>query len=148
MAADAFVGELEGAPVMAERLLGAQEAHHFDRLLRVHVVVAHEPARLIGADRQQSEAEGPVLLPELAGERLSLDVLQAMADTGDAWPLIEGTGRIYGLYVIESLQTTRTLFFQDGAARRIDFSLSLKRVADTGLELGSVLGELLLDQIR
>ena len=75
-------------------------------------------------------------------------VLQAMADTGDAWPLIEGTGRIYGLYVIESLQTTRTLFFQDGAARRIDFSLSLKRVADTGLELGSVLGELLLDQIR
>lgn len=110
--------------------------------------VGDRPAsQYIGPDDETITLNG-VLLPELAGERLSLDVLQAMADTGDAWPLIEGTGRIYGLYVIESLQTTRTLFFQDGAARRIDFSLSLKRVADTGLELGSVLGELLLDQIR
>lgn len=104
-------------------------------------------SQFIGPDDETITLNG-VLLPELAGERLSLDVLQAMADTGDAWPLIEGTGRIYGLYVIESLQTTRTLFFQDGAARRIDFAISIKRVADTGLELGSVLGELLLDQLR
>lgn len=104
-------------------------------------------SQFIGPDDETITLNG-VLLPELAGERISLDVLQAMADTGDAWPLIEGTGRIYGLYVIESLQTTRTLFFQDGAARRIDFAISIKRVADTGLELGSVLGELLLDQIR
>lgn len=104
-------------------------------------------SQFIGPDDETITLNG-VLLPELAGERLSLDVLQAMADTGDAWPLIEGTGRIYGLYVIESLQTTRTLFFQDGAARRIDFAISIKRVADTGLELGSVLGEPLLDQIR
>ena len=104
-------------------------------------------SQFIGPDDETITLNG-VLLPELAGERLSLDVLQAMADTGDAWPLIEGTGRIYGLYVIESLQTTRTLFFQDGAARRIDFAISIKRVADTGLELGSMLGELLLDQIR
>lgn len=104
-------------------------------------------SQFIGPDDETITLNG-VLLPELAGERLSLDVLQVMADTGDAWPLIEGTGRIYGLYVIESLQTTRTLFFQDGAARRIDFAISIKRVADTGLELGSVLGELLLDQIR
>lgn len=110
--------------------------------------VGDRPAsQFIGADDETITLNG-VLLPELAGTPLSLDVLQGMAATGDAWPLIEGTGRIYGLYVIESLQTTRSLFFQDGAARRIDFTLSLKRVADTGLELGSVLGELLLDQIR
>ena len=110
--------------------------------------VGDRPAsQFIGPDDETITLNG-VLLPELAGDRLSLDVLQAMADTGDAWPLIEGTGRIYGLYVIESLQTTRSLSFQDGAARRIDFAISIKRVADTGLELGSVLGELLLDQIR
>ncbi|MOA68720.1 Phage P2 GpU [compost metagenome] len=51
-----------------------------------------------------------------------------MADTGLSWPLIEGTGFIYGMFVITSLSKTRTVFFKDGAARRIEFTLSLKRV--------------------
>lgn len=110
--------------------------------------VGDRPAsQFIGVDDETITLNG-VLLPELAGTQLSLDVLQAMADTGDAWPLIEGTGRIYGLYVIESLQTTRQLFFADGAARRLDFSVALKRVDDSGLDLGSILGELVLDQSR
>ncbi|MBS7660547.1 phage tail protein [Pseudomonas lalucatii] len=84
-----------------------------------------------------------VLLPELAGETLSLDTLRIMADTGKAWPLIEGTGRIYGIYVIESLSETRTLFFPDGAARRIEFSLALKRIDEGRVDLlGSVFGTL------
>ena len=36
-----------------------------------------------------------VLLPALAGSQLSLDALRTMADTGKAWPLVEGTGKIY-----------------------------------------------------
>ena len=88
-----------------------------------------------------------VLVPELCGSTLSLDTLRLMADTGKAWPLVEGTGRIYGLWVIESLEETRTLFFQDGAARRIEFTLSLKRLDEGRADLiGSVttlLGDLL-----
>lgn len=76
-----------------------------------------------------------VLLPELAGSMLSLDEIRVMANTGRAWPLVEGTGRVYGLYVIESLSETRTLFFQDGTARRIEFSLTLKRVDDGRVDL-------------
>ncbi len=34
-----------------------------------------------------------VLLPALAGTQLSLDTLRTMADTGKAWPLVEGTTR-------------------------------------------------------
>lgn len=80
------------------------------------------------------------LMPELAGSTLSLSALRLMADQGMAWPLIEGTGMIYGLYVIESLSETRTLFFQDGAARRIDFTLNLRRVDESSIELlGNVL---------
>jgi phage protein U len=110
--------------------------------------VGDRPAsQYIGKDDETITLNG-VLLPQLAGTQFSLDVLHLMADTGDAWPLIQGTGRIYGLYVIESLQTTRTVFGSDGSARRIEFSISCKRVADTGLELASVLGELLLGQIR
>lgn len=47
-----------------------------------------------------------------------------MADTGSAWPMVEGTGRIYGLWVIERVTETRTLFFADGTPRRIEFSSS------------------------
>ncbi|MBA1187553.1 phage tail protein [Pseudomonas entomophila] len=76
-----------------------------------------------------------VLMPELAGSTLSLDALRHMADTGKAWPLVEGTGRLLGLWVIDGLSETRTLFFRDGAARRIEFSLSLRRVDDGKVDL-------------
>lgn len=66
--------------------------------------------------------------PELTGTAASLDVLRYMAESGSAWPMIEGTGRILGVWVIESISETRTIFFRDGAARRIEFTLSLKRI--------------------
>lgn len=92
-----------------------------------------------------------VLVSGLTGTQVSLDVLRQMADTGKAWTLIEGTGRIYGIWVIESMQETRTYFFKDGAARRIEFTLTLKRIDDgetdrlgalTGIT-GGLLGRLL-----
>lgn len=71
-----------------------------------------------------------VLVSGLTGTQASLDVLRYMADTGKAWPLIEGTGRIYGIWVIESMTEGRTYFFKDGAARRIEFTLTLQRIDD------------------
>lgn len=71
-----------------------------------------------------------LILPEVGGTQLSLDTLRMMADTGKAWPLIEGTGKIMGIWVIESVSETRSIFFKDGAARRIEFSISLKRIDD------------------
>ena len=76
-----------------------------------------------------------IIFPELAGSTLSLDALRLMANTGKAWPMVEGSGRIYGLWVIESLSETRTLFFRDGTPRRIEFSLSLKRIDEDQLDL-------------
>ncbi|MDP2747965.1 phage tail protein [Pseudomonas sp.] len=82
-----------------------------------------------------------IILPELAGSPISLDALRMMADTGKAWPLVEGTGRILGIWVIESVSETRTLFFPDGTARRIEFSISLKRVDDGKVDmLGAAIG--------
>ncbi|EZQ18965.1 oxidoreductase [Halopseudomonas bauzanensis] len=81
-----------------------------------------------------------LIVPELAGKRLSLDTLRLMGDSGKAWPLVEGTGRIYGLWIIENLSETATLFFSDGAPRRIEFSLTLQRVDDSRIELlGNIL---------
>lgn len=76
-----------------------------------------------------------IILPELAGSVLSLDALRLMANTGKAWPMVEGTGRIYGLWVIESLSETKTVFFRDGTPRRIEFTLTLKRTDDDRIDL-------------
>lgn len=85
--------------------------------------------QFLGQDDENITLTG-TLLPEFTGGTLSLEALRLMADTGLAWPLIEGTGFIYGMFVITSLNKTRTVFFKDGAARRIEFTLSLKRVDD------------------
>lgn len=76
-----------------------------------------------------------IILPELAGTTLSLDTIRLMANTGKAWPMVEGSGRIYGLWVIESLGETKTLFFRDGTPRRIEFNLSLTRIDDDRIDL-------------
>lgn len=101
--------------------------------------IGAQPARqFLGRGEDEITLPG-VLLPELAGSMMSLDEIRAMGNTGKAWALVEGTGRVYGLFVIESLSETRSLFFQDGTARRIEFSLTLKRVDDGRVDLmGSV----------
>lgn len=58
---------------------------------------------------------------------------------GKAWPLIEGSGTIYGMYVIEGINQTKTEFFRDGMPRRIEFTLSLKRVDES---LSDMFGDL------
>jgi len=81
------------------------------------------------------------LLPGLVGSPLSLDVLRKMADTGKAWPLIGGTGRIYGTWVITSISETQQVFFEDGTPRRYEFTISLKRIYDGRIDmLGSLIG--------
>ncbi|WIE52393.1 phage tail protein [Pseudomonas sp. GM17] len=76
-----------------------------------------------------------IILPELAGSVLSLDTLRLMANTGKAWPMVEGSGRIYGLWVIESLSETKTIFFRDGTPRRLEFTINLKRIDDDRIDL-------------
>lgn len=84
-----------------------------------------------------------VLYPELTGGKISLAALKAMGDEGMAWPLIEGTGIFYGLFVIEELSETDSTFFPDGAPRKIEFSLKLTRVDDEPDLMGQATGKLL-----
>lgn len=78
---------------------------------------------------------------ELTHSRVTLDQLRAMADTGKAYTLIEGTGKIYGLVIIESLDETKTYFFKDGAARKTEFTITLKVIKEWQPTLmGSLIG--------
>lgn len=109
-------------------------------------VGARPSAQFVGRGDEVITLSG-VLYPEITGGRISLAALEAMADEGLAWPLIEGTGWVYGLYVVEELSTTSTAFFPDGAARKIEFSIKLKRTDDDPSLLGTV-GKELLNQLN
>ena len=94
--------------------------------------------QFLGPDSDTLTLTG-TLLPEITGGRLSLFALEQMAELGKAWPLIEGSGTIFGMFVIESLNQTRAEFFSNGACRRIEFTLTLKRVDES---LGEMFGSL------
>lgn len=78
---------------------------------------------------------------ELTISRSILEIVRTMGDTGKAYTLIEGTGKIYGLVIIENLEETKTYFFKDGAARKTEFTITLKIVKELkpGI-LGTLIG--------
>ncbi|WP_252061167.1 phage tail protein [Acinetobacter sp. AHP123] len=78
---------------------------------------------------------------ELTWLRSTIDIVRQMANTGKAYTLIEGTGYFYGLVIIESLDETKTYFFKDGAARKTEFTITLKVVKEWKYAaLGTLIG--------
>jgi len=71
------------------------------------------------------------LYTELTGGRQSMQMLHLMAEKGRAWPLIAGSGAIYGMFVITKVTETGTEFFSDGSPRKITFTLALTRVDES-----------------
>jgi hypothetical protein len=67
------------------------------------------------------------LYPEITGGNLSLAALTTTGFAGKPWPLIEGSGTIYGMFVLTGIQTGHTEFDRYGNARKIEFTLSLER---------------------
>lgn len=92
--------------------------------------VGARPSRqFVGAGDDTLNLSG-VLAPELTGGTAALDEVREMANTGAAWPLVDGNGIVYGQWVIESLNESKSIFMADGTARRIEFQLQLTRVDD------------------
>jgi phage protein U len=104
--------------------------------------------QFLGVNEEKITLSG-VLMPEITGGKLSLLALNLMADEGKAWPLLEGSGTIYGMFVVNSVSETHTEFFSNGAPRKIEFTLTLTRVDES---LAAMFGDMkaqadgLLDQ--
>jgi len=80
-----------------------------------------------------------LLMPELTGGNATLDKLREMAAEGKAWILVSGDGRNLGKFFIGGVSQRESHHTSNGLARRIEFTLSLKRYWDDDPEaLGSL----------
>lgn len=68
------------------------------------------------------------------GTRQSIDDLAEMADTGAGYLLIDGSGYIYGVFVITGIDDTRSILTIDGVPQKIDGSIKLMRVDDNRIQ--------------
>ena len=68
------------------------------------------------------------LVPSLAGRYSAISDLVAMADTGEAQQLADGTGQILGTFVITALDESHKHLIDNGLARLVEFSITLQRV--------------------
>lgn len=95
-------------------------------------VGARDASQYVGQGNDSITLAGLIAAGEI-GSPLSLDVLVAMADTGDAYVLVDGTGRVHGAFVIAELHETQTYHNLLGVAQKIEFTLTLNRVDDSAM---------------
>ena len=74
------------------------------------------------------------IAPELKGDATAVDQLRMLADKGEPQVLVDATGTVFGLWVIEGLTETGTLHRIDSKPRRLEFSLTIARVDDDQID--------------
>ena len=97
-------------------------------------VKARPAYQYVGTGEETIQLSGSVAKELTAGEP-SLNTLRDLAEDGNPLPLVDGRGYVYGAYVIKSIAETQGHFFKDGAARKLDFSMTLVRVDEESLQM-------------
>ncbi|WP_288988564.1 phage tail protein [uncultured Sphingopyxis sp.] len=90
---------------------------------------AREAFQFLGPGAETITLPG-VLMPELTGPNTSLAQIRAMAETGDAYPMVQSDGTIVGNYIIQAVDERRSTFLPGGGARRVEFAIDLRRAGD------------------
>jgi phage protein U len=85
--------------------------------------------QILGPGSEMLTLSGAVA-PEVSGTLASITQLETMGHEGRAYVLVDGAGHVYGVYFIDSLQTTQTHHFSDGTPRKVEFALTLCRSDD------------------
>ena len=71
-----------------------------------------------------------IVYPDLRGDASQISQLRDLAKGGRPLRLISSSGEILGLWVIESVEETQSLFKPDGAFRRQEFNLTIRKFSD------------------
>ena len=89
-------------------------------------VGARDAVQFTGPGEETISLSGSVYA-EITDGRVSLDDLRKMASDGEALPLVDGRGTVYGDFVILSIDERHSYLMADGRPRRIDFGIELLR---------------------
>jgi uncharacterized protein len=92
-------------------------------------VGARDAYQRLGPGSETLTLSGTVA-PEVTGTLASITELEDMGRDGLSYVLIDGAGYVYGVYYIDSLQTTQSYHHADGTPRKVEFSLTLGRSDD------------------
>lgn len=88
---------------------------------------ARDASQYIGPGADQISLSGAIY-PGVGGSHQSLRDLRDMGDQGEAWPLVDGTGRQLGVFTIGSIEERQAVFTVDGVPRTADFTIELSRI--------------------
>ena len=91
-----------------------------------HLGIGGPAYQYIGPGDETISLNG-TMFPQYNGGPLRVSLMRLTAGLGIAMPLVDGDGFFHGRWLIENVQETKSVFFDNGNARKIDFSLSLKR---------------------
>ena len=95
---------------------------------RTERVGAFAAAQFLGPGDDTVSITGAIV-PPMAGSYSNLRVLEAIAAQGEAQPLVDTAGVVWGHFTIESIDKKQSYIMQDGIPRKTDFTLELKRVS-------------------
>lgn len=76
------------------------------------------------------------ILPHWNGGLYQVDAMRAAAGLGKPLLMVDGTGRVWGDWVIMSIAETETEHFADGVPREIGFSMKLREYGGDNGGLG------------
>lgn len=66
-----------------------------------------------------------VMLPDFSGGAAQIETMRETAAKGEALILVSGTGFVLGKWCITKISDTGSIFWGNGAARKIEFSMDL-----------------------
>ena len=94
------------------------------------VARGRDAVQFMGSGDDTVTLNGKIYQEHSIGKRQSIDDLAKMADRGRGYVLTDGSGYIYGVYKIDSIDEDKNTFVDVGVARKIDFSIKLSRTDD------------------
>ena len=88
--------------------------------------INRDPAlQFVGRNVGEIDLDG-VIYPSFKGGLGQIEVMRTLADKGKPQQLVDGLGRIWGMWVITEIGDTRTVFAADGQPRKLEFRVKLK----------------------
>lgn len=95
----------------------------------VERIGARPASQYVGPGEETIEISG-CIYPHFRGGLGQLEAMRAEAAKGVPLVLVDGTGKVWGKYVITEVREGQKTFFSNGAPRAQDFNLTLQAYGD------------------